>query len=75
MSEFKAPFTCCHCGHEWNCPCPKTAKHIQTAVKVNKDGPYCELCRNLFGALVQAEVRELPGKARQIKSILDKLKL
>lgn len=40
---------CCRCGRRWNCRAYTLkeckAKGVFRAVQVNKDGPYCEPCR------------------------------
>ncbi len=39
---------CCVCGFHWGCDGVGRGKtcEVLKAVKVNKTGPYCELCRN-----------------------------
>lgn len=39
--------TCVICRHKWQSLDSKTERHVITAAKVNKDGPYCDMCRHL----------------------------
>lgn len=50
---------CCVCGHRYESPNVATEKKVRAAVKVNGDGPWCELCRNLEMAVRVAEVRKV----------------
>jgi hypothetical protein len=38
---------CCVCGFHWRSATPKEERHVINAVKVNKDGPYCNMCHHL----------------------------
>lgn len=52
---------CCICSHRYHSETAKDARHVVNAVKVNKDGPYCELCRSLEMAARYAEARGYSG--------------
>lgn len=52
---------CCVCGQRWNSPNKRTAIKVETAIKVNKDGPYCILCLHLEMAARYAEARGYHG--------------
>ena len=55
---------CCCCGHVWDCfeytlkQCE--AKGVARAVKVNKDGPYCHVCRHLWMACAHSHLERRP---------------
>lgn len=61
--------TCCVCGHQWESiddnsgrkvvKAAKVAKKVREAVKVNKDGPYCNVCHHLTMAKRYVEARGL----------------
>jgi hypothetical protein len=57
--------TCVNCGHVWE---PLQLKKTLQAVKVNKDGPYCGVCRTLTECIRFAQRRKLP-LARALKSL------
>lgn len=38
---------CATCGYSWKSLDSATERHVLTAMKVNKDGPYCMLCSHL----------------------------
>lgn len=52
---------CCVCGVHFHSATKKDARHTIEAVKVNKGGPYCELCRQLEMAARIAEARGYDG--------------
>ena len=59
---------CVNCGYEWESLEDETAAHIRTAVKVNKDGPFCEMCYHL-------EMAERNAMHRGCASLADALAL
>ena len=63
---FKHTHKCCKCSHTWECTGvgkqrKREAKvcEIDKAVKINKDGPYCEMCQHIEMAARIADVRGL----------------
>jgi hypothetical protein len=36
---------CCVCQHKWTSATPKEERFVINAVKVNKAGPHCDMCR------------------------------
>lgn len=51
--------TCCACGHQWETLEKKRRRYVINAVRVNKDGPYCDLCHHLEMACRYADARKL----------------
>lgn len=61
--------TCAKCGHVWEIVNEKDYKRTIKAVSVNKEGPFCGLCRTLEEARRFAEHRRWTTGARKIKQI------
>jgi hypothetical protein len=49
---------CETCGYAWDCDQAKCG--VETARRVNKQGPYCELCRHVEMARRYAGLRHIP---------------
>ncbi len=49
---------CCECGFTWTCEHGTKCK-VVVAAKVNKDGPFCELCRHAIMAIRYAAARRM----------------
>lgn len=52
---------CAGCGHHWDCLIVKC--HVEQAVRVNKIGPWCAVCRPLIEAVRAARIRGLIPEA------------
>ena len=61
MSYTAIEHVCCICSHRFFSETKKDAKHVVNAIKVNRDGPYCELCRQLEMAARIATMRGYDG--------------
>lgn len=66
--------TCAHCGHVWEIPSAKDYRLTLRAVGVNKDGPFCGLCRTLEEARRFAARRKLGEVKKQITHLIYTLK-
>lgn len=53
----RVTFECVVCKHKWQSVDRETERHVQTAIKVNKAGPYCHLCMHFEMALRHAQNR------------------
>lgn len=51
--------TCCRCSYKWKSMDSETERHVLTAMKTNKGGPYCTLCHYLEMARRHAEFRSV----------------
>lgn len=58
---------CRSCGHSWKSIDNDTARKVIAAAKVNKQGPFCNLCLHLVMALRFAKARQLKDVSNLIE--------
>jgi hypothetical protein len=66
---------CSNCGHVWEIPNEKDYKLTIRASEVNKEGPFCGLCRTLEEAIRFATHRRWTTGAQKLKALRNSIAL